>query len=1039
MMNCDQMNYKDRLQVASTGIIIQRRPFFPLCASLFYFRIPPELWDDRIKKVKAAGYNTIDVYFPWNFHEEDEGRFNFSEDRDVACFLDTVKRHGLYVIARPGPYICSEWDGGGLPAWLYVKENIKLRQNDPGFLQYVERWYKQVIPIIRDRQVTEEGPVLLLQVENELDFFVCEDRQGYLAALCRMVKEMGITVPVTACIGKGDLYGAVGGVDGILPTLNLYPEDREPGIEEGLLRVVSDFTNRNLPVIVTETGRNHLLLRRLLSAGVKGLAPFLQVSGTNFGFWTSVNDWKKPLAFLTTDSDFGGMIDPAGRLRAEYYEGRLLAGFISSFTEELLQAKPTFSNDVRCSNPQIGAMGNEGTQKMQSLIAPNGTVFLFPANLTDSDLETRITLAGETFPRFSRFFVKKDRVPIVVYRLPLDKWGIPAVLEYTTSELYYLGVIGGETVMIIYGEDSTPGEIAISPCSVGVRMDLFKNCPKDDITLTRDKDRLILTYNHDQEKLLTLNIGAQRLLIVITNRHRAGRSWIISERDGNGRIFFGADWVEPYDKGYKIRIKGDEDLQMLELPLLSLDRSNESERQMVNDREAATNGLLKKISIKPRGPEVENLPAKVESILVLPGDAPANTGALKMADWQGEARPMETFGLYKGVAWYLTSQENVDIEGQSFENTTPYQEGYLYFRSGSDLVSVYVNGEYLGTKVPNGDSLLLKLPAKSNSAAIKLTARTEIWGHSNFDHERVPALAIGSLRGLDGLVALVHEINGVWSKVRTETTQKGRKTTWTWRPETPILGKTIVIRLNHELTDQIKVSINGETIGYFGKYKKTVEIASHIITEKVSVFEFNQEVCDTKNDEEGEMVGLFLGTGNPAMILAGSAFTDWEIWGFSPKEMVKWVEHDAGSATDDQDSNDKNRWNEINSTSTALRYPIKLQSGRIVKMKLTIDLSSCKPESIAYLIFEGHGYKLTAFLGDKILGRLWLPSPGKPEFAGGTVYDRLYLPEAWVKGKTIELRLLLEAIAPEEPGEITSVRCEIEHPETLLILKNVID
>ena len=100
------------------GIVIDGRPQVVLCASLFYFRLPREQWRARLEQVRRSGYTCVDVYLPWNFHELAPGRWSFDGRRDVAAFLDLAAETGLHVIARPGPYICSEWDGGALPAWL---------------------------------------------------------------------------------------------------------------------------------------------------------------------------------------------------------------------------------------------------------------------------------------------------------------------------------------------------------------------------------------------------------------------------------------------------------------------------------------------------------------------------------------------------------------------------------------------------------------------------------------------------------------------------------------------------------------------------------------------------------------------------------------------------------------------------------------------------------------------------------------------------------------------------------------------------------
>ncbi|NUQ90621.1 MAG: beta-galactosidase, partial [Glycomyces artemisiae] len=116
-----------------TGLVLDGREEALLCASLFYFRLPRETWEARLAAVRATGYRAIDVYLPWNFHETAPGVWDFEGRRDVGAFLDLAHEAGLAVIARPGPYICSEWDGGALPAWLGLDPDLRVRQAEPRF------------------------------------------------------------------------------------------------------------------------------------------------------------------------------------------------------------------------------------------------------------------------------------------------------------------------------------------------------------------------------------------------------------------------------------------------------------------------------------------------------------------------------------------------------------------------------------------------------------------------------------------------------------------------------------------------------------------------------------------------------------------------------------------------------------------------------------------------------------------------------------------------------------------------------------------
>ncbi|MBA4861713.1 beta-galactosidase [Streptomyces sp. PSKA54] len=399
------------IELDARGISIDGSPRVVLCASLFYFRLPREQWRARLEQVRASGYTCVDVYLPWNFHETAPGRWSFEGRRDVAAFLDLAQETGLYVIARPGPYICSEWDGGALPAWLGLDPGLRVRQHEPRFLAQVAAWFDQVLPILADRQYQVGGPVIMVQLENELDFFDCEDRTGYLTALRDQAIHHGVTVPLIACAGQGDLAGATGDVPGVVPACNFYPDDDSPHIEAEVRRYAELLADRGLPLMITETNRRHRTLRRLLASGASLIAPYLQSSGWNFGYTPSSGNWGKPGNFMSHGYDFGGYVSSTGAERPEYTQAQVLARVIDALGSRLALATSTV--------PRVEVTADFPTSSSPSALdlSEGGQLIAVP-NLG--------TAPGRAVVNGVPVAVAPDSCPLMLVDVPLRSWDFDA-------------------------------------------------------------------------------------------------------------------------------------------------------------------------------------------------------------------------------------------------------------------------------------------------------------------------------------------------------------------------------------------------------------------------------------------------------------------------------------------------------------------------------------------------------------------------------------------------------------------------------------
>ena len=376
------------IEITEGQVLVDGQARVLLMSSLFPFRIPRQQWPARIDAVKALGYDMLDVYIPWNYHETEPGMWDFEGQKDVSAFLALAHNAGLLVLARPGPYICSEWDGGGLPAWLATIPGLQIRQNEPTYLAQVARWYDQVLPILARHQYPDGGAVAMVQLDNELDFYDCADPAGYIGALAGLAHDHGIRVPLVACAGQGDIARATGNTPGVFPGVNLYPSDDSDHVEDTARYYDAALAARGLPLLVTETNRAHRTLKRLLASGAKLLGPYLQLSGWNNDYGTAINNWGDPLGFLTHDYDFGGAISPDGHERPDAAQARALTQMIRRLGQRLAKAVPGTPEGIDDADGLIVA----------ALDLHGGGQLLSLTNLSDDTRNPRVRPRPEPIP-----------------------------------------------------------------------------------------------------------------------------------------------------------------------------------------------------------------------------------------------------------------------------------------------------------------------------------------------------------------------------------------------------------------------------------------------------------------------------------------------------------------------------------------------------------------------------------------------------------------------------------------------------------------
>lgn len=318
--------------------------------AMHYFRILPEYWEDRLLKLKAAGFNTVETYVCWNMHEPQKGEFDFSGRFDVRRFLQTAQKVGLYAIVRPGPYICAEWDFGGLPAWLLKDRNMRLRCAYPEYMRHVSDFYHRLFAEIGDLQQTRGGNIIAMQIENEYGSY--GNDKEYLRYVENLMLDCGAEVLLFTSDGEDNSMLSGGTLPNVFKTLNF-------GSSASSAFNALDRFNEIMPKMCTEFwcgwfdhwGERHHTRQ---SDSVKSeIEDFLDIDasfnfymfhgGTNFGFTAGANcfDEYQP---TVTSYDYCALLNEWGDYTPAYFAVRELLLKAQGLPETTLPESPKLQN-----------------------------------------------------------------------------------------------------------------------------------------------------------------------------------------------------------------------------------------------------------------------------------------------------------------------------------------------------------------------------------------------------------------------------------------------------------------------------------------------------------------------------------------------------------------------------------------------------------------------------------------------------------------------------------------------------------------------
>jgi beta-galactosidase len=471
------------------GFIINGKKTFLVSAGLEYARIPHQLWRDRLLRLKRDGFNCIEIYTFWNFHEPHEGKFDFSGDHDLDAFLKLVKQMGMYATVRVGPYYCAEWTFGGYPIWLKLKGDFPVREPNADFEKYADRFFDTLIPIVSRNQINHGGSVVLVQLENEHDagWGTLMPNQ-YFAHLREKALSLGLQVPY---FFSGLHHGGDPAGNGARAFDD--PTRPNPWYTTEFWTVWYNYYGSNQKD-ADKFGRRTW---KIIEHGGGGYNYYMAHGGTNFGYTNSDED--------AASYDYGAAVGQTGDLRPIYYQFKRNALFARSFESILSNAadasdayKGIISDDSvkvyarHSGNGDIAFLDNPGSR--EATVQVNAEL---PSNCT-------LTLApGEILP-----IVRDFRLSALV---TMD-WAVSRVLGVSKQD--------NTTTLVVFGPAGSNGKLQFSadkPIQPVDGKGAFHASAKGAV--------LSLTYKDDEPIIYSFKSGGEFIRVMALSPTLADRTW----------------------------------------------------------------------------------------------------------------------------------------------------------------------------------------------------------------------------------------------------------------------------------------------------------------------------------------------------------------------------------------------------------------------------------------------------------------------------------------------------------------------------------
>ena len=495
------------------GFIINGKRVFVASAGIEYARVPQELWADRLMRLKRAGFNCIETYVFWNYHEALEGQFNFENNRNLDAFLKLANSLGLYAIVRVGPYSCAEWDMGGYPVWLQFKQGLLVRDQNSLFEQYVGNWWNKLLPIVVNNQINRGGNVILVQLENEnnaVGWGTDGASTPYYQFMSSNALNNGLEVP----------YFFSGLHHGSDPAGDIGSPWSSSGRTSPWFSTEfwCDWYN-----VYGETNSDIISKDRatwkIIAWGGNGYNYYMAHGGSNFDYF---NDNEGSASY-----DYGAAVGESGDLRGEYYKFKKAALFSRSF-QSILENSDNASNTYK-------SAANNSSVAVWARQSSAGTI-LFLDNNTSSTQQTKVTINGTSFPQSASLTLNSSEIMPVV-----TNYSLIAGVTLKVAPTRILGILqqSNTTTMVIYGQAGSPAELYFnvpSGTTITTGASALSQDGSGNMTLKTTYPSNNIPVN------FSFQTGTQRVRILVVNNTLADNTWFV-DAGGNNYVVCGPQYV----------------------------------------------------------------------------------------------------------------------------------------------------------------------------------------------------------------------------------------------------------------------------------------------------------------------------------------------------------------------------------------------------------------------------------------------------------------------------------------------------------------